>query len=83
MANKAKSYTLPDQTVTDDIDQYIAEWRKVARPIEMVLDLELAGYDPDFTFRKGSAQYADSETLHLPVWFVSSLSDALLGRTSP
>lgn len=80
MVNRAKTYTLPDQTVTDDIDQYIAAWRKVAQPIEMVLDLELMGFDPDFTFRKGSAQYVGSTTLQLPVWFVNSLSNTLLGR---
>jgi hypothetical protein len=78
MANRKKTYALPDyQTVTEDLDEYIAAWRKLAEPIERELGLTLHGFDPTFVFLKGNPQRTVSTTVDLPVWFVRELSNKL------
>jgi hypothetical protein len=78
MANRKKTYALPDyQTVTEDLDEYIAAWRKLAEPIERELGLTLHGFDPSFQFLKGNPQRTVSTVVDLPVWFVRDLANKL------
>lgn len=83
MAQRKKFYPLPDyQTVTEDLDEYIAAWRKLAEPIERELGLTLHSYDPTFAFLKGDPQRDVSTIVSLPVWFVRDLSNKL-GFSAP
>jgi len=78
MANRKKFYSLPDyKTVTEDLDEYIAAWRKLAEPLERELGLVLHGYDPTFQFRKGNPQGDGYATVDMPVWFVRDLANKL------
>lgn len=78
MANRKKYYRLPDyQTVTEDVDTYIAAWQSLAKPVEEALGLNLFAYDPLFVFQKGNPQTSSVTTVELPVWFVRDLSARL------
>lgn len=78
MANHKKLYPLPDyKSTTPNIDEYVAAWRSMAKPIERELGLTLNGFDPTFIFIKGSPQQSMSATVNLPVWFVRDLAATL------
>lgn len=76
--NRKKIYALPDyKTVTEDVDTYVAAWRRLAEPIERELGLKLHGFDPTFQFLKGNPQGSGSTVVDLPVWFVRDLGNKL------
>lgn len=83
MANRKQMYSLPDyKSTTDNIDDYIDAWQQLATPVEQALGVTLAGFDPDFVFRKGSPQMASYTSVSLPVWFVRDLAQSLSLRNS-
>jgi len=73
-----KRYNLPDGIhTTRNIKEYVRAWRKLARPIEKLFKVKLAGFDPGFSFvqklklRKGFM----FQSVQLPKWFVKSLQN--------
>lgn len=78
MAKKQEHYALPDySTTTTDIDEYIAAWQAMAKPIEDAMGLHLIGYDPEFLFAEMNPQRPGIKTVSMPVWFAKRLGEAL------
>lgn len=71
-------YGLPGiQLSTLDHDEYARAWRALAEPVEQKLGLTLVGFDPDFAFVKSNPHGSLDAPIHLPVWFVRDLANAL------
>lgn len=59
-------YKLPDSTLTDDYDFYIAEWEQLIKPMLERLNLKLIGFDPGYLVQMTEKPY---RTLDIPIWF--------------
>lgn len=71
------AYRLPNYTdLVDNVDEYVAAWQGLAKPIEQALGLTLSGFDPDFSFTKGNPN-GMCTSVQLPMWFVRDLNTAL------
>jgi hypothetical protein len=66
----SKIEMLPDGSYTNNVDKYISEWRKLAKPIEDATGMKLSAFDPDLQFRV--KEY--NQTISLPVWFVELIN---------
>ena len=71
------AYRLPNYTdLVDTVDEYVAAWNDLARPIEQAFNLTLSGFDPDYQFTKGNPN-GMATSITLPTWFVRELSQVL------
>jgi len=69
-------YRLPTYPkTTDDVEVYVAAWRKKAAPLEKKLGWEISAFDPGYQFRLPSGQ-----TIQLPTEAVDGICKALTAR---
>lgn len=72
-------HRLPNGTTTKDSKKYIKAWRSLAEPIEKVTGTRAMSYDPNIQFTLLPPKGVDRawQSVHLPVWFIELLNEAL------
>ena len=70
---------LPNDTHTNDDDEYCDAWFSLAKPIEEAAGTKMYAFDPMVSLHE--ADQLGSTTVQLPVWFVERLNVALAAKT--
>lgn len=64
-------WRLPNDILTENIEEYLVAWHKLAAPIAEATNTELCGFNPDLVLREKTKH---ARTVSLPTWFAKSLS---------
>lgn len=71
---------LPNDTYTNDDDEYCDAWHTLAKPIEEATGTKIHSFDPSISFCDHKSSSMSWNVVQLPVWFVERLNAALAAK---
>jgi hypothetical protein len=61
-----KTFRMPDGSITNSLEDFMAAWEAIYRPLEEFLNVRVSGFDPDFLIVDRERPNGSGHTL--PMW---------------